>query len=256
MTTAQSPITGIDYLSANPEPLPAWLERFNPGDPVDLEEFFASRVVYYPGSGIDGQPVAVFGRTHAAHCFVLADYLVPRTQIERALVPPAQGFRGYRAIARVEIGEAILAPPGWFRHLSPREVHSTEHRSRIIPPYAFLEILERREGCGPEHGADRLAILFVGADGIANYGWLFCQAGQRAPFAMVIQDNGFGGNYSSFGQHGLLRRIAERADRKPPLLMIAERGSVPWDGYQRMPEPLTPFGGKVGCCRFLYRLGQ
>ena len=73
---------------------------------------------------------------------------------------------------------------------------------------------------------------------------------------MVVQDNGFGGNCSTFGQGGLLHRIAQRSGRAPELLMIAEPSSTPWDGYTRLPETLQPFGGKHGNSRFLYRLDQ
>lgn len=42
-------------------------------------------------------------------------------------------------------------------------------------PYGFLEVLERDAELGPEHGAARLAIIFLGADGHATYDALFCQ---------------------------------------------------------------------------------
>ena len=47
-----------ESLAQHPEPLPRWLERFEPGDTFSRSDFFNSRVVFYPGSGHDGQPVA------------------------------------------------------------------------------------------------------------------------------------------------------------------------------------------------------
>lgn len=45
-------MTLYEHLHQQHEDLPSWLDRFNPGDPFPREQFFASRVVYYPGSGI------------------------------------------------------------------------------------------------------------------------------------------------------------------------------------------------------------
>ncbi len=56
------------YLRGFCEEIPAWLGQFRKGDTFPRQQFFASRVVYYPGAGNDGRPVRVFGSTHAAHC--------------------------------------------------------------------------------------------------------------------------------------------------------------------------------------------
>lgn len=66
--------------------VPTWLQgdllRFTPETAL---KFFASRVVYYPGSGCNWAPVELFARS--AHCFVYADYMV-----ELAGVPSIPGF--------------------------------------------------------------------------------------------------------------------------------------------------------------------
>lgn len=65
--------TPYDYLKSLREPVLAWLANFSSGSKSHRDAFFASRVVYYPGCGTDGQPVKLFGSTHSEHCFVYAD---------------------------------------------------------------------------------------------------------------------------------------------------------------------------------------
>ena len=74
----------------------------------------------------------------------------------------------------------------------------------IAPPYGFLEILDRSPTLGDDHGALRLAILFIGVDGIAAFDALFCQGNFRKDQFVVLQDHGFGGNYDHFGTSGLM----------------------------------------------------
>lgn len=50
-------MTLYEYLRQQREDLPRWLARHRPGDRFVRQQFFSSRMVYYPGSGIDGHPV-------------------------------------------------------------------------------------------------------------------------------------------------------------------------------------------------------
>ncbi len=63
------------------EHLPQWLSKCRPSRRIAMADFLASRVVFYPGSGTDGQPVEFFGSRHAAHCFVLADYGITKDHV-------------------------------------------------------------------------------------------------------------------------------------------------------------------------------
>ena len=85
-----------DYLRSRGEPIPQWLDEFENGDTFEIGQFFASRVVYYPGSGTDGQPVKLFGSSHSAHCFVYADNGIVQGDLEAELARPTRHFRGYR----------------------------------------------------------------------------------------------------------------------------------------------------------------
>lgn len=200
-----------EYLSQHREPCPSWLVNFNEKDDFDHQSFFRSRVVDYPGYGSDGQAVKLFGSSHSAHCFVYADSLKHKEQVLADLENPEKNyngsFSGYHRLARVDLTPDQIAPVGWTQHAkSP----ASDFAKPQIQPFGFLEVLERNAELTDEYGAQRLAILFLGADGHATYDALFCQRNNRpAPYAVLLQDHGFGGNYSNFGAGGVMEQIAQ-----------------------------------------------
>lgn len=237
--------------------VPTWLEEFGPESAFRSQDFFGSRVVYYPGSGVDGHPVKVFGSTHSAHCFVYADYGLSQAQLETALEDSRKRFRGYHSIARVRLRESELVPEGWTSHLrgdavDPQRVQLARVAARVATaPFGFLEILERDRELDDSHGAHRIAVLFLGADGVAAFDALFCQRPGMAPFAVVLQDHGFGGNHDSFGGGGSLEQVAMDCGALPPWLLVAH-GTVPWHGFDRRPGVDGDLGGMHENLRFLY----
>lgn len=236
-------------------PAPTWLAAFEPGDRFDSDAFFNSRVVFYPGSGVDGHAVKVFGSAHAAHCFVYADYSVPQATVERTLGPAGARFLGYKTLARIALRREDVGPKTWSFHVTPDEIAEMRCRTAVRDPevYGFLEVLEREPTRDETHGPSRLAILFLGADGHAAYDALFCQTGQQPPFAVLLQDHGFGGNYSNWGADGLAARIAERTDRWPEFLLVDDLSTRPWTGYRKVDELTASVGGEWGNKRVLYR---
>lgn len=247
-------MTLYEYLRGLREDIPAWLDNFQDGGPFSRQEFFGSRVVYYPGSGTDGHPVKLFGSTHSAHCFVYADYGVPRSALEAELGHPKYGFRGDHTLSRLQLRETDLVPRGWTSHIHAGEVPQDRYHFGAVAaaPFGFLEVLERDRECDDNHGARRLAILFLGADGIAAYDALFCQElGHSPPFAVVLQDHGFGGNYNWFGRGGLLERISRDCHVFPRWLLVADN-TAPWQGFGRVPDVHGDPGGMHAHVRFLY----
>src|SRR4051794_30407205 len=93
-----------------PEQVPDWLGNLHNGNAFERQAFFASRVVYYPGSGTDGHPVKLFGSTHCAHCFVYADYGITQASLEADFGHAARGFLGYHTLARLNLTESDLTP--------------------------------------------------------------------------------------------------------------------------------------------------
>lgn len=237
-----------------PELVPEWLATFRAGDRFSREAFFGSRVCYYPGSGLDGSAVKMFAKPGVCHCFVLVDYSVTREEIEASLDDPATSFRGYDAIVRVPVTRQELTPDGWSPVVPPP---LEMRRMPIFPlaaPFALLTIFQRQPSFGPEHGAERFAVLFVAADGYAAYEALFGHGPDRtSPFALVLQDHGWGGNHpgASWGGGGHLECIANALGTRPQYLWCAANTRT-WEGYERVPGVPGVQGGSGAHVRHLY----
>ena len=220
-----------------------------------VEQFLASRVVFYPGSGSDGGPVAAFNSASAAHCFAYADYLVEKRSILGDLdgngTDYSSAFRGYRTAARIELSEDDFPvwPPSIRLHKKPWVNTAT--------PYTFINILKRQDqdGFDDRHGARYFAFMFLGMDGFPTYQALFCRnIGVPGPFCVVLQDHGFGGNYSNFGAGGLLEEVARKHGVFPQLALIGD-GTEAWPGYQRCVNDWEMMG-MHGSHRYLWQLAD
>ena len=251
-------LTMMEFLRGHSEEMPLWLDHYRAGDGLNRDAFFSSRIVYYPGHGSDGKAVRVFGGSSAAHCFVMVDYGYPEKTLRAELTSLNRGFKGYRLLDLISLTEAQVMPYPWSPSVSltPREQQAAQNKGTWIkPPYGLLAILERETGFDSSHGPGRLAVLFLGADGILSYDVLFCQPGhQSAPFAVLLQDHGFGGNYDSFGRAGILARIVTQTAIRPQWLLVGSNTPA-WDGYSKVPHVKADIGGMHAQPRHLYTQG-
>ncbi len=246
-------MTQFEFLRGYAEQVPTWLDNFTSRSEFERSDFFASRTVIYPGSGIDGQPVKLFGSTHSTHCFIYADYGWKKSELETALQSPTNKFKGYHTFVRIQLSEHDLSPGGWRSHIMHgyEPPHGAPHIN--TSPFGFLEILERDDNLDDEHGPSRLAIIFLGADGIATYDALYCQHnGTSSPFAIILQDHGFGGNYDRYGANGLLENIALGQNAMPKFMLLANNTDT-WTGYERIQNVEGYAGGMHGHIRYLHR---
>ena len=225
---------------------PDWLRNFSTETKFNRSEFFSSRTVYYPGSGVDGQPVKLCCLAHAAHAFVYVDYMFQRQEIEEiidGLNPNERDFRGYQVEYREEVSETDLRPDGWTPHIERSELPHNPYGfvSNSFVPFALFVVLRREAKFNENHGPKRFAILFIGGDGHATFDALYCQSDNTpTPYLVVIQDHGFGGNYNKFGRGGILSRIADICNVIPAWQLVA-RNSNEWNGYDLIgPENAHP----------------
>lgn len=204
----------------------------------------------YPGSGTDGQPVQYFGSRQMADCFVYIDYGIDREHIARELGEGGHPFMGYRQLGNFPLTQQELTPHGWQPHIRPPSDAWRHFAS--AKPFAFIQILERLPQFDVSHGPERLAILFLGADGVATYDAMFCQGSAASPFAVVLQDHGFGGNWTTFGLGGALEELAKITNQWPEYLFVAEN-SHPWGDYEVVENSVAHGGGMHGYSRQLWR---
>ena len=107
-------------LAQDRTPVPKWLENFQPNSQFPTEDFFRSRLIYYPGCGDDGHPLRLWGQSHSAHCFVFSDYGIERAEIEEKLTNPnaPRHVLGYRTIHFADLRECEITPRGWTPYFS------------------------------------------------------------------------------------------------------------------------------------------
>ncbi len=241
------------------ESMPAWLAGYSKGQPLPLGEFLRSRTVFYPAAGHDGHPLRVFNSSHSAHCFVMVDY--GGEMGEEHVMDEIRGphrFRGYSILDEREVSqsEMLAAAPWRTRHLTAEEV---KHARRpdvgdgsLCRPFALFVVFERQPEYGDGHGAERFAVLFLGADGVAAYEALYANGNAKPPFALVFdQCDYMGGAWARPGRGSPCEKVAERSGVYPEILLVG--AAEPWTGYEPIPDVDSSIGGFASTARALYR---
>ena len=222
-------ITPAEYFSADKEYIPLWLANHKKGDKVNISELLNSRMVYYPGAGTDGSPIRTFNTAHAAHVFVYVDYGYDKQKIDSELSDDA--FTGYHIYHEQAVSQKELSPRTPHYHVTEEEIREaiSGYDMSICPNegFALLKIYERNEDYTDDHGAERFAILYIGADANLTYDVLFGNT-DRSPYACVVCAN-MGSGCTCFVRDSLMERIASRANRFPKYLLCI-RGCG-WEGY-------------------------
>lgn len=245
----------INYLKQHKEAIPSWLKNYEEGMNVTFDTIMDGRVGYYPGSGFDGNLVAVANKAHCVHSFLHVDYLVKKEELINMMDEDA--FNGYHSIGRIEWTEQDIMPNGQYPvtiNYKPR-LDPMFYVDKSIEPYCFTEILERNADKDDEWGAERFAITFLLADGIATYFQLFVKQYVKAPWVFLLQNHGFGCNYDSFGKNGFLDAIIRESNIRPEFVICATNTPI-WDGYRRVEDAKETRGGMHQNERALYKLNN
>ena len=90
-------------------------------------------------------------------------------------------------------------------------------------------------------GLDEFDAVYLGTEGIGTYERLL-EAG-FVPDAVVLQDHGFGANWSSFGGTREMFHAARHRDAWPRVLLVGAQTSH-WNGYVPITDP-RPYAGNV-----------
>ena len=225
-------ISPIEYFSKDPEPMPDWLKNHTSGSLVRIRDIGDSRIVYYPGSHIDGNPIRLFNTAHGAHLFIYVDYGYSRETLDEMISQaPLKGYHLHheQAVSKFELFPHTLIP-----HTTREEMaFAASGCDMSIAPkkaFAFLQIYERDEGYSEEYGAWRFALIYIAADANVTYDALFSNTGV-SPYACVVCAN-MGSEYSSFVSGSLLEKIAERTDCFPQYLLCREDQG--WGEYKML----------------------
>jgi hypothetical protein len=232
--------------------VPAWLPGLRQLDASGLQQFLASRTVFYPGAGHDGDAFRLFGGTHSACYFVHADYDVTTNGMQAELQPDNPGhLRGYRPIFC-----QILNWPELEKLLQVDldcPVRNRDMNGDLPWSDALFSVLEREPELGADHGPTHHGFLHVCADAHWTFWHLWGRRWHPPPFAIVLQDHGFGGNWAGRfgGQDSCLYWLANENSALPQWLLVGE-DTDPWPDYTAVSACDTP-AGQHGHRRRLFR---
>jgi hypothetical protein len=96
-------------------------------------------------------------------------------------------------------------------------------------------------------------VAFFMTDAIAMYHSLFVHEYRKAPWILLLQDHGLGGNYDRFGRGGILDRIIRSSSMRPEFIILGH-STVLWEGYERVAGAMEVRGGIHGRWRSLHQL--
>ena len=239
-----------NYLFEHKESIPSWLNDYEKGKKPSFETLLKSRIVYYPGAGVDGQPIKTFNKSQFAHIFFYVDYGRSKEEIVNALTSD-ESIRGYRLVDLFNYNERELSPHGWTPHYQLTDAdRANMNLHEAQTPFCILAVFEREANYDESHGSKRFAVLYLCGDAIASYDAIFANRG-IAPTLIILQDHGFGGNYNWFGDGGALYKIANSTNTIPQYALIADN-TAPWREYNKIQNITHVLGS--GHLRWLYKL--
>lgn len=239
-----------EYLRQFREAQPLWLSEYASGAKADgpgaLRAFLKSRTVFYPGSGTDGSPISLFNRARAAHCFIYSDSGLSLAELRKVF--REEPLSGYEPVGEILLGDADLEAAGC------RPPNSRGYLVEPpVTPFALLVIFGRNPHKGEAHGSDAFAVLFLGWDAFGAFDTLFSRRAESvAPYCVVLQDHGFGGNSpnESFGGGGRLERSATASGNMPEFVLVGDNTDA-WTGYaephehSQSDEPVSGWRGGI-----------
>lgn len=206
---------------------------FKPGAPFPREDFFASRILYYPGSGTDGRPIKYFGRAHATHCFVYVDYWVPQKEVFDQLSKRENSKHpeGYRLLESQLLDWCDITNKNEQSYPSTRDPVDFYATHRHEPPFVMWAVMERLDSYDDDHGPMRWSMLHIGHDAFASFDALFCQSGQNPPYAVMLDDANYV-NTQFGGKDSLLWKMVNKRSEQPPKWILSGKNTAAWPGYQ------------------------
>lgn len=199
----------------------------NPADYLRAQNL-TELTLFYPGGGTDDGPLALACRTAPVAHVIYADYGLSRRDVEAFL--RRRPFLGVKSMRSV--GPGVLGAESWD------EYWATDLRARNFsgPERAF------GIGCGTHHrGLEReeefiareVSFLYLATEAVGTYARLLASQADNVPDFVVLQDHGFGGNWTHFGGENELWQAAAERLAFPRFLLVAEN-TRPWPGYEQV----------------------
>lgn len=140
--------------------IPTWLAEITPNKVNELAfplENILKDSLYYPSSGIDGDPVKYLAGN--IFSFIYVDYGYAEDDVTRAF--RSSGFRGYDVLSIRSVTEKELTPNGWQPMPPGRgEGNPARYKDWIQKPFCSWTVFQRQSDFSEEHGPARFSLLY------------------------------------------------------------------------------------------------
>jgi hypothetical protein len=157
-------------------------------------DLFLENSVYYPACRFDGTPIKFLGKLFSNYVYV--DYNSEYGDLESNI---NNGLLGYKLKNGSMINAEELFGVNW-------ESFSDENNDiyRNLPfewknPFAKIYSFERSIGFNDVHGKKNIELLYIKAEGISTYKYLYCKKNITPKcLASIVPGLAFGGNFSDY----------------------------------------------------------
>jgi hypothetical protein len=204
-------------------------------DPSSVTRIVHQPSLYYPGSGTDIAPLKLFTRRGLVSTVIYSDYTFTQDKVEHLLA----ALDGWSIQCQVLLNSQDFGVSAWAQFW-PADLAAHEAGN---PENAFCK------SAVLYHASTRMRINFIAlaTEGTETLARLL-DIGLN-PAVVVVQDHGFGCNWTTFGGLSTLYEIAR--NKTPNFIYVAEN-TKPWPSYEQVSE-YGPPEGAAGHCRALYR---
>jgi hypothetical protein len=194
--------------------------------------------LYYPGSGTDFGPLCLFVENYNISNVIYTDYCITCKEITSAIKENLSDY---------QIGNIEEIKPGYFNLNRWEEFWPDNAESKKFGKpenaYGFKVELNKK--------GKKIKFIFLGVDGFKAYE-IISKCGYKIT-VVVLQDHGFGCNWSNFGGKSELYEIA-RKHELPDMLFIGDE-TKPWPNYNQASEySLIEKGQQHNNLRAIYSL--
>ena len=217
-----------------------------PHDVLENQSSHEGGTLFYPGSGSDWGPLRLFGEFAHFERVIYCDYHCRWAECRGHLNDG--GFweeAGYRQISCREMSPVEWGLLSWNELWDKRSYQDSFATHSLHPRSHAFELLLERKG-------RFLTLVLLPTEAIGTFRYLLRR--KVTIDAVVLQEHGFGGQWTNFGGESMLYEACQQDPSSCPQWLLIGENTKPWPGYSVASEGVVYRGQMHRFKRALYRL--